>query len=133
MRYPRTAAERERLEQAVGQLCPGCGADAHLVDQARDGQVRGLLCSSCRAAVHAVDAPDILRALAAYLTDPPARGMVDEPPLELPEGVFHDGQGGFIAKVGSTRIPRLGSFEHPDDAQRARDEWLLERSLPRRA
>lgn len=75
--YGCSGAEVRRLLDAQNHACPGCGLKiderAHVDHCHTTNRVRGVLCPRCNKALgFSGDNPEILRALIAYLTNPPA-------------------------------------------------------------
>lgn len=65
------------LRSFQGGACPACGATELVVDHDHSsGEVRGMLCHRCNTALgYARDDPEILRALARYVEQPPANRL----------------------------------------------------------
>lgn len=82
--YGLTLEEWEQVKAAQGGGCAGCGRDGvtrslHTDHDHKTRVTRGLLCPSCNSALRKLrDNPEIARALAAYLENPPAIALLGE-------------------------------------------------------
>lgn len=84
--YSMTTWEYDAILEKQGGCCAICGMKPrtkrlHVDHDHKTMMVRGLLCSNCNSGVlaSAKDSPDILRAAADYLEDPPSRRALMAP------------------------------------------------------